>query len=607
MPADWQNKNRFVVLETGFGSGLNFLATWAAFRKQPGYCQTLHFIAIEAHPLTVDALERGHAACPELEPFAQALRQQWPILVAGYHQLSFDAGRVQLTLIFDDIQLALKQLEVRANAIYLDAIEPAVWSTGALKQLSRRAAVHAKLVTNCADDAMRRSLQEAGFMVECRHDFDHPPKNLAAVYAPVRFTPKLPASYTRPPHPSATLIGAGIAGVCLAHALIQRGWQVTLIEQHHAPAMGASGNPAGIVRPQLVMDESFNGRLSRQAFLHTVRLISALPASAHPHHEFNGVLHLARDSVQAQHMQAMLAQHHYPKEFSRWVNQTEASALAGVEVSGAGLYFPQGGWISGPRLAQALLKQCGEKLTRRFAQPATRLQRTDAGWRVWENEPAQAAPWGEFRRSQNDVLLAESTHVILTGAHEAMQFAKLPLRAMRGQITPLADGSLPGLSIPVTRDGYVLPTRNGIGNIGASFAFDDDPTPSDADQHANLQKLADMLRQPASFDSNAVSARVSFRAATPDRLPLIGAIADERSAFPPDTAIERIPRQAGLYAMTGLGARGLVWAPFLAQALAAKLDGEPWWLPKDLWRAIDPARFLLRQVRQNQVGQKQAR
>ncbi len=598
LPANWQDQNRFVVLETGFGSGLNFLATWETFRKYPGRCQTLHFIAIEAHPLSVESLELGHAACPELALFAHALRQQWPVLVAGYHRLSFDDGRVQLTLIFDEVHAALKQLDVRADAIYLDASQPAIWSTGALKQLGRRAApnakLHAVLVAHRADDAMRQSLQEAGFTVKNRSTRGPEKTYLEAVYAPAHFTPRLPPSHARPPHPSATLIGAGIAGVCLAHALVQRGWQVTLIEQHPSPAMGASGNPAGIVRPQLVMDDSYNGRLSRQAFLHTVRLISTLSPQGRgskndfPHHEFNGVLHLPRDAAQAQHMQTMLAVHGYPQTFARWVDQAEASALAGVEVTGAGLYFPQGGWISGPLLTQDLLNQCGKKLTHRFSHATTRLQRTDAGWRVWEN----------------DVLLAESTHVILTGAHEAIQFAKLPLRAMRGQITPLADGNLPGLNIPVTRDGYVLPTRNGIGNIGASFAFDDDPQPHDADQHANLKKLADMLRDQPTFDTNALTARVSFRAATPDRLPLIGAIADEQLVFPPDIAIERIPRQAGLYAMTGLGARGLVWAPFVAQALAAKLDGEPWWLPQDLWRAIDPARFLLRQVRQKQVRQK---
>lgn len=386
-----------------------------------------------------------------------------------------------------------------------------------------------------------------------------------------------------------TLIGAGIAGVCLAHALVQRGWQVMLIEKHPGPAMGASGNPAGVVRPQLALDDSFNGRLSRQAFLHTVKLISDLthesPGASHltPHasHSFEGVLHLARNEEQAEHMPAMLAAHKYPENFSRWVTQDEARELAGMPVTSPGLYFPQGGWMTGPRIASSLLIQCAERLSHHFTHAATRLEQTPDGWRVWEK----------------DSLLAESPVVILTGAHEAAQFANLPLTPVRGQITTLPDGSLPDLKIPVTREGYVLPTRNGIGNIGASFAFDDDPMQRDADQVGNLERLGRLLKNSPAINAHGLGARVSFRAATPDRLPLVGAIANEETGFPPETPLQHLPRVPGLYALNGLGARGLVWGPFLAQALAAKLDDEPWWLPQDLWNAIDPARFVLRDVR----------
>ena len=31
----WAGRERFVILETGFGLGLNFLATWQAWRGQP--------------------------------------------------------------------------------------------------------------------------------------------------------------------------------------------------------------------------------------------------------------------------------------------------------------------------------------------------------------------------------------------------------------------------------------------------------------------------------------------------------------------------------------------------------------------------------------------
>jgi tRNA 5-methylaminomethyl-2-thiouridine biosynthesis bifunctional protein len=43
---------------------------------------------------------------------------------------------------------------------------------------------------------------------------------------------------------------------------------------------------------------------------------------------------------------------------------------------------------------------------------------------------------------------------------------------------------------------------------------------------------------------------------------------------------------------TGLGSRGLLWAPIGAELIASKLEGEPSPLPRDLGGAISPRRFL---------------
>ncbi len=614
LPQAWQDTTRFVVLETGFGLGLNFLATWQAYREQPGRCGRLHFISVEKHPLSKNTLARCHAAWPELSEFANQLREQSPLLVAGYHRLSFDEGRVQLTVIFDDAEAALKQLDANVDAIYLDGFSPAknpdIWSPTLLSQLKRLSSPGARLATWCVAGAVRQALQEAGFSVERKPGFGHKKERLEARFSsashlPCRARSGLHAGTARPvqsmlcefpvspPHASprnAAIIGAGIAGAALAHALCRRGWLVTLIERHPAPAMGASGNPAGVVRPQLALDDSFNGRLSRQAFLHSAKIISTLdshpsPFSLPPSHAFEGVLQLARDDANAAHMQAMLAAHRYPAEFARWVSQEAAGELAGVPVAAAGIHFPRGGWMTGPRVCQMLLAQCGATLTQCFAQTATRIEQTADGWRVWEK----------------DTLLAETSTVILAGAHEAIQFANLPLTPVRGQITALPDDCLPGLNIPVTREGYVLPTRHGIGNIGASFGFDDDPAPRESDQTANLARLSRLLQLPPTLDVSTLEARVSFRAATPDRLPFSGQVMDDSANVRPETAFAKLPRKPGLYALTGLGARGLVWAPFLAEALAARLDHEPWLLPRDLWQAIDPARFLLREARRKRT------
>ncbi|MEW6132217.1 MAG: bifunctional tRNA (5-methylaminomethyl-2-thiouridine)(34)-methyltransferase MnmD/FAD-dependent 5-carboxymethylaminomethyl-2-thiouridine(34) oxidoreductase MnmC [Pseudomonadota bacterium] len=591
LPSAWQGASRFVILETGFGLGLNFLATWQAYRERPGRCARLHFISAEKHPLTQDTLARCHRAWPELSELASQLREQWPLPVAGYHRLGFDEGRVQLTLIFDDAEIALKQLDASVDAIYLDGFSPAknpdIWSPALLVQLKRLTRPGARLATWCVAGKVRQTLQEAGFAVERKPGFGHKKERLEATFTLLSHgeEDRGEEAGSISIQSSAAIIGAGIAGAALARALCDRGRQVTLIERHPAPAMGASGNPAGVVRPQLALDDSFNGRLSRQCFLHTIKQISALPATDIPQYGFDGVLQLARDEKNAAHMQAMLAAHAYPAEFARWVTQEEAGELAGVPVAAAGLYFPHGGWMSGPRVCPALLDSCGASLTRHFTRQATRLEQTSDGWRVWEN----------------GALLAEASTVILAGAHEAVQFAKLPLTPVRGQITTLPDGSLPGLNIPVTREGYVLPTVHGIGNIGASFGFDEDHAPRESDRKANLARLARLLQLPPPPAVSVFDARVSFRAATPDRLPFAGAIACDEADIRPETPLAGIARLPGLYALTGLGARGLVWGPFLAEALAARLDHEPWHLPRDLWQAIDPARFLLREARRKRT------
>jgi tRNA 5-methylaminomethyl-2-thiouridine biosynthesis bifunctional protein len=75
---------------------------------------------------------------------------------------------------------------------------------------------------------------------------------------------------------------------------------------------------------------------------------------------------------------------------------------------------------------------------------------------------------------------------------------------------------------------------------------------------------------PMSLDGLA-----GFRATVPDRLPIFGAT--------------MIP---GVWTATGLGSRGLLWAPIGAEIIASRLEGEPSPLPRDLAGAISPRRFL---------------
>ena len=101
LPARWAGRQRFVILETGFGLGNNFLATWDAWRHDAQRCERLHFVSVEKHPPRAEDLARVHAASP-LAELAQALRAQWPPLTGDLHRLGFEQGRVELLLAFGE-------------------------------------------------------------------------------------------------------------------------------------------------------------------------------------------------------------------------------------------------------------------------------------------------------------------------------------------------------------------------------------------------------------------------------------------------------------------------------------------------------------------------
>src|SRR3954471_20260889 len=117
LPARWAGRDRFVVLETGFGLGLNFLATWAAWREDPSRCRRLHFVSVERSPLTRDDLAEALAPFEALQPLALALLSRWPPPIAGLHRMAFEGGGVTLTLALGEAEHLLPQMTLAADAL----------------------------------------------------------------------------------------------------------------------------------------------------------------------------------------------------------------------------------------------------------------------------------------------------------------------------------------------------------------------------------------------------------------------------------------------------------------------------------------------------------
>ena len=69
LPAAWSGQALWRVLETGFGLGLNFLVTWAAWKADPLRPKLLHFVSTEAFPASAQDVLRG--AADHAEPVGQ--------------------------------------------------------------------------------------------------------------------------------------------------------------------------------------------------------------------------------------------------------------------------------------------------------------------------------------------------------------------------------------------------------------------------------------------------------------------------------------------------------------------------------------------------------
>ncbi len=586
LPERWHGRARFTVLETGFGLGNNFLATWAAWRDDPAHCERLTFISIEKHPLRAADLARAHAACPA-PALARQLLDAWPPTTCNLHTLDFEGGRVRLLLAFGDVQAWARELVARVDAFYLDgfapAHNPAMWDRGVFAMLARLAAQGATAATWSAARAVRDGLQGAGFEVQVAPGSGGKRDITLARHAP-RFRAPPPPGRTLPAHaPShALVIGGGLAGASTARALALQGIACTVIDRHAEPAAEASGNPAGLFHGAVMGHDGPHARLLRAAALASVGSFRAAQARGVPA-GIDGLLRLeTRLSLPAMH--ALLERQALPSRYVQALSASAASQLAGVTVARPAWYYPGGGWVDPSALVRDALATPG--VTWRGGTRVQRIARHGDHWQLFD----------AAGRS-----LAEAPLLVLANAADALRLAGLPppwLQRQRGQVSWSAGAGSVAPRIPVASGGYVLSLPDGRLLFGAtSRADDDDPAVRDSDHEDNLAKAALLICDIAPREAGALSGRVGWRATSPDRLPLVGPTPDLQAPRPPRADAPRLlPRQPGLWLHTGLGSRGLTTAALCADLIAAQVSGAPWPLEADLVDMIDPARWLLRAI-----------
>lgn len=190
----WQQLNQrphqttFTIAETGFGTGLNALLSIELWQQTVRTSHILHYITIEKHPISVDALATIYTKNHWHNRITEQLLANYPPLRRGRYQLAFGEN-IRLTLLFDDAVHALNYHDFVADAWFLDGFAPAknpsMWSAALFQQMALHSQPQTTFATFTAASAVRKGLMQAGFTVEKSKGFGRKRERLIGHYADI--------------------------------------------------------------------------------------------------------------------------------------------------------------------------------------------------------------------------------------------------------------------------------------------------------------------------------------------------------------------------------------------------------------------------------------
>ncbi|MDX1676881.1 bifunctional tRNA (5-methylaminomethyl-2-thiouridine)(34)-methyltransferase MnmD/FAD-dependent 5-carboxymethylaminomethyl-2-thiouridine(34) oxidoreductase MnmC [Arsukibacterium sp.] len=582
LPERWQQSSSpfFHIIETGFGTGANFLMSWQRFRQfreqQPDApCRKLYFSSFEKYPLTLSDLTRALQTHTVLSDLCQQLLAYYPPAIPGCHRLVFDNGSVTLDLWLGDVNELLPQLPEsnQADAFFLDGFAPGknpdMWQPNLFEQMARLSHQRTTVATFSCAGLVKHGLQQHNFLIKKVKGFGRKREMLTASYIPA-----LPATDPEPArgvNGKVAIIGGGIASVCLALQLVKKGVNTELICADPDVAQGASHNLQGAVYPNLHPTPTLASLLHCQAFYFARNFYQQLSAKGLSFAlQWCGVLHLASNPELAQRQQKLTALANWPVSLVYPVSAEQASNLAGVTLRHSGIFLPQAGWLSPQQFCQAALTslQQSGRFEVKFNKKVCGITPGITGAEPWQLQFADHSP---------DALYSS---VVLANGADITEFAvsqHLPVNRVRGQVSHVESPQMQPLKTVLCHKGYITPALNGCHAVGATFdRVARTAYTSDADNQENLALVNSQLQQPSWFaDARVSAARAAFRATVPDHLPIMGAAAE----------------YDGLYMLGGLGARGILLAPLLAETLACQLAGQPLPLSTVFLRCLAPDRF----------------
>jgi tRNA 5-methylaminomethyl-2-thiouridine biosynthesis bifunctional protein len=471
LPWAWVGQPQFTIAETGFGTGLNFLATWQLFEQTARNGERLDFISFEKFPMHKGDLAKALDQWRDLLGSENVDRflEIYPPRIPGFHR-RWISDHITLTLVFDDALRGLKQLDCPVDAWYLDGFTPKknteMWQPELFTEMARLSHSQTTLASFTASGPVKRSLKEAGFEIKREKGFGYKYHRITGKFTGTNEKPVIQNPET------VTIIGTGLAGSACAYALKRHGIDCVLIEKNEQLGQGASGNRFGLINPRVEAQDNPRNDAGLSAFSFANHILQDLE---NIEYRQDGALHLFSGEDKKTKLEKIYHQ-------SGWLEPH-------IELREDGVFYKDSASVNTSALVKELLS-------------ATTI---------------------EFNKTIDENTLSNGPVILACGwgLHEFPFLKNLPLQPVRGQVTY---AEIPDLHLnhPIMFGNYIAHVKNNLFCLGASFEQNNDkPEITETDDIKNIAAAASII---GAHETTITDHWAQIRTASRDRFPVVGEV-----------------------------------------------------------------------------------
>ena len=607
-----KNDTNFVIGETGFGTGLNFLNTLNLWDKSVNNSSYLTYISTEKFPLSYKDLKKSFHLWPDLKKFSQILLKKYPKIIFGSHYLEFYQNRVRLILLFGDAKDCLNNLtrDIKVDAWFLDGFNPKqnkdLWSKDIFQSIANLSKIGTTFSTFTASSQVRKDLNNAGFQVKKKKGFG---KKREMLYGELLSLSEIKdnkpwfikncisSSYKK----YAIVIGGGLAGCTTASSLANNGWKVNLIERKAKIASSASANKKAILH--------FNPSVSANNILNDFRIRAYLYSVNYFNKYINSniwnkcsILQLSNDNITKQKQIDVVNSNLYPNDFVKFVDKSTASKLSGIDLCKGGLFFLDSGFVNIIDLCKDIINN--NNIIVSYNTNILRLK--------WLNDKKL---WLVLDNHGNKI--DKAPVVVIANAGDAVKFEqvnKFSIKYLHGQCSLIPESNISKkLKTIIYGKNFITPSVDGVHSLGATFSRDINSNNIDNNNKLNFFRLKEsipILYKSLDFFSN-IDEFYGFRCFSIDDFPLVGQVPNytkfindykllginAKTKF--DKRGEYLP---GLYLNIAHGSHGVMSCLISSELISSFINNRPQSLKKDIIDALNPARFIIRDLKKQKFN-----